>query len=443
MIPNELIDKSIYIITEYYNNNLQPFFAHVSEDILWIGPADSQELRGREIIILTFSSEEHKLTFTMGPIRSESVFLNDSACEIVLHYEIYTHYPDGNTDFHNQRLQYSWHKKTVQTKQGLDSHWEIAMIHISNAWHYDSNDTIYPNHYKMADQHIYDSCDYFVYLDAKNNSYRMIRGQVGTILLPESSSDYEQELTEYANTFVEEEDRERVLSEIRLDRVLNQIEQNGVHSFSYGIMDSKRGYTRKRLDYRYHDRKNKIILVSRTDITESYFEEENKRQALERALVYAQTDPLTKLLNLRALSEKIKERLADESQMYALYFIDLDDFKSINDGYGHPTGDSVLKKIADALQTIQGKDELIGRVGGDEFVYFAPISDRKQAEGIAKRICYAIRSVKISHTIGRQITGSVGVALAPEDGRDYDSLVWKADSGLYEAKKGGKNQYII
>lgn len=123
--------------------------------------------------------------------------------------------------------------------------------------------------------------------------------------LPESSSDYEQELTEYANTFVEEEDRERVLSEIRLDRVLNQIEQNGVHSFSYGIMDSKRGYTRKRLDYRYHDRKNKIILVSRTDITESYFEEENKRQALERAFVYAQTDPLTKLLNLRALSEKI------------------------------------------------------------------------------------------------------------------------------------------
>lgn len=191
---------------------------------------------------------------------------------------------------------------------------------------------------------MYDSCDYFVYLDAKNNRYNMIRGQVGTPLLPEVSVDYEQDLADYANTFVAEEDRETVLREMRLARVIDQIEQYGIHSLTYGVMGSKRGYTRKRLDYRYHDQKNEIILISRTDITDTYF---------------------------------------------------------------------------------------------------APISDKKQAAEIAQRICYAIHSVKISCHNKKRITGSVGIALAPEDGRDYDTLVHKADHNLYKAKKGGKNQYIF
>lgn len=443
MTSNELIGKSIHIITEYYNNNLQPFFDHLSEDVLWIGPAEGQELRGRENVISTFSSEPQELTFTMGPIRAVCVSPNEVTHEIILQYEIYTHYPNGNTDFHNQRIQYSWYENGVQTKNGFDLHWEIAMLHVSNAWYYDIHDTIYPLHYKMVDQHMYDSCDYFVFLNAKDNSYNMIRGQVGTILLPEVSVDYEKDMVDYVNTFVAEEDREMVMREMRLARVMDQIEQNGIHSFTYGIMESKRGYTRKRLDYRYHDQKNKIILMSRTDITDIYFEEEKKRLELEQALTRAQTDSLTKLLNVQAISDKVEEYLSNESQMFALYFIDLDDFKSINDNYGHPAGDSVLRNIASALRTIQGKDDIIGRVGGDEFVYFALVSDKKHAAEIAQRICYAIHSVKISNKTRRRVTGSVGIALAPEDGRDYDTLVHKADHSLYEAKKGGKNQYVF
>lgn len=229
-----------------------------------------------------------------------------------------------------------------------------------------------------------------------------------------------------------------IITEMRLSRVLDQLEQHEIHSFTYGIMDNERGYTRKRLDYRYHDQESKIILMSRTDITDIYFEEEEKKLTLEQALTRAQTDFLTKLLNFQATSDKIAEYLADESQTFALYFIDLDDFKSINDNYGHPAGDSVLRNIASALRTIQGKDDIIGRVGGDEFVYFAPVSNKEHAAGIAQRICYAIHSVKISYNTSRRVTGSVGVALAPEDGRDYDTLVHKADSNLYEAKKAAK-----
>lgn len=148
MTANDLIYKSIYIITEYYNNNLQPYFDNISEDVLWIGPAERQEIRGREQVISTFSAEVHGLSFTMGSIRAICISPIKTAHEVILQYEIYTHYPDGNTDLHNQRLHYSWYKKKVRTESGSDFRWEIAVLHISNAWPYDSRDTIYPIHYQ-------------------------------------------------------------------------------------------------------------------------------------------------------------------------------------------------------------------------------------------------------------------------------------------------------
>lgn len=148
MTSKDLIYQSIHIITEYYNNNLQPFFNNISEDILWLGPAEKQEIRGRDKVIATFSSEVHELTFTMGSIRAISITPLKTAHDIILQYEIYTHYPDGNTDLHNQRLHYSWYKKRIRTENGSNEHWEIGIIHISNAWPYDHRDTIYPNHYK-------------------------------------------------------------------------------------------------------------------------------------------------------------------------------------------------------------------------------------------------------------------------------------------------------
>lgn len=148
MATNDLIHKSILIITEYYNNNLQPFFDSIGEDILWIGPAERQKIRGREQVISTFSAEEHALSFTMGTISAVCISPSKTAHEVVLQYEIYTHYPDGNTDLHNQRIHYSWYKRRVRTKTGSCFRWEIAVLHISNAWPYDSRDTIYPIHYK-------------------------------------------------------------------------------------------------------------------------------------------------------------------------------------------------------------------------------------------------------------------------------------------------------
>lgn len=148
MTSTDLIYKSIQVITEYYKNNLQPFFDNLSSDVLWIGPAERQEIRGREEVISIFSAEIHELTFTIGSIRATCISPSKTAHEVILQYEIYTHYPNGTTDLHNQRIHYSWYQTKVRTQNGTESRWEIAVLHISNAWPYDSRDIIYPVHYK-------------------------------------------------------------------------------------------------------------------------------------------------------------------------------------------------------------------------------------------------------------------------------------------------------
>lgn len=147
MTSEELIYESIHIITEYYQNNLQPYFDSLGKDVLWIGPAEGQEIRGRDQVISTFSAEAHELTFTMGSIRAICISPCKIAQEVILQYEIYTHYPSGSTHLHNQRIHYSWYREKVQTENGSDFCWKIAVMHISNAWPYDSRDTIYPVHY--------------------------------------------------------------------------------------------------------------------------------------------------------------------------------------------------------------------------------------------------------------------------------------------------------
>ena len=148
MKTDELIQRSILIITEYYKNNLQPFFESIGEDVLWVGPGERQMIRGRQALIRTFAREEHTLTFTMGSIMAVCVTPHSHVKEILLHYDVYTHYPSGNTYMHDQRLHYTWREERVKTGSGWEYRPEIAVLHISNLWKYDSRDTIYPIHYE-------------------------------------------------------------------------------------------------------------------------------------------------------------------------------------------------------------------------------------------------------------------------------------------------------
>lgn len=104
----------------------------------------------------------------------------------------------------------------------------------------------------IIDLFVYNNCDYFIYLDAKQNRYTMFSGsQSGTPLPPSECLDYESELVKYARSFVVSEDQEKVIREMGLKRVIEQLEKNGLHTIYCGVEDPVRGYTRKRLTCHY------------------------------------------------------------------------------------------------------------------------------------------------------------------------------------------------
>ncbi len=295
----------------------------------------------------------------------------------------------------------------------------------------------------IVDLYVYSTCDFFIYLDAKNNSYTSFsRSDNGTPLPPAVCADYSAEIVAYANEFVVPEDREKVIREMGLARVLEKLEQQPTHSFTCGILDPVRGYTRKRLRYQYYNRDAQMIMLSRTDITDVYLENRKNQSELQAAKQLARMDPLTGLYNVQGSVEEITHFLESSSEQAALLFIDLDNFKSVNDTLGHNVGDDLLRKVAETLRANVRSCDLVGRIGGDEFlVFFQGTPSIQHVRDRAQRLCEAI--CRLSPLYNIPVSCSVGVAVSPEDGTDYLTLTKQADSRTYHAKAKGKNQVSI
>ena len=156
-----------------------------------------------------------------------------------------------------------------------------------------------------------------------------------------------------------------------------------------------------------------------------------------RAMRLALTDPLTGLGNHRSFHERLQRELAvaeQASTTLALCLVDLDDFKTINDRYGHPVGDEVLSQVASRLR--QGGESF--RLGGDEFAILLPGHDERQAAAVAFSIIDRVGALHIDG-VG-PVTVSAGVATYPMQGAGRDELIRLADSALYWAKEDGKNR---
>ena len=127
--------------------------------------------------------------------------------------------------------------------------------------------------------------------------------------------------------------------------------------------------------------------------------------------------------------------------IHGLILIDVDDFKSINDTRGHLFGDSVLTAAAGRLKSLFRSTDILGRIGGDEFMVFLKnVSDKLQLEAQARTILEAFR---ISGDSENGITCSIGAALYSEDGKTVDELFKHADIALYRSKRIGKNRYSV
>jgi two-component system cell cycle response regulator len=160
----------------------------------------------------------------------------------------------------------------------------------------------------------------------------------------------------------------------------------------------------------------------------------------------ATTDGLTGLTNHRTFQTKFAEmleRAARHNHKVALLLCDVDFFKKVNDGYGHPVGDEVLRRVARVLQEVPRKIDIPARYGGEEFAVLLDNVDVAQAKAVAERIRQEIQKVVVETEKGPlSVTESIGVAAFPEDGRDRATLIERADLALYHAKHTGRNRVV-
>lgn len=155
----------------------------------------------------------------------------------------------------------------------------------------------------------------------------------------------------------------------------------------------------------------------------------------------ASHDPLTGLLNRRAFNHAMRRLAAGGSGPLSLLLVDIDHFKQINDRYGHAAGDAALRACADICRNCLGSDDVIARIGGEEFAIVLPGMGPRRAHALTERLCHAVRSTPVafeSHHI--HMTISIGLCHAAASGFDLDEMMRKADSGLYRAKKAGRNR---
>ena len=158
----------------------------------------------------------------------------------------------------------------------------------------------------------------------------------------------------------------------------------------------------------------------------------------------AARDTLTGLYNRDHFERTVRNGLKEQAySSAAMIFIDVDNFKRINDTLGHMFGDDVLCWVAKQILGVFRHTDVIARYGGDEFVVFAPFIQQSVLEDRLKRLCGAFQFPYRNSTMDYKVSGSIGAAMYPQDGGDYEALLDHADCALYEAKSRGKDQYVM
>lgn len=177
------------------------------------------------------------------------------------------------------------------------------------------------------------------------------------------------------------------------------------------------------------------------DVHDLTVAQEQLRRSVER-------DALTNVLSRRTMMARIEAALVDAARVpVALFFVDLDGFKAVNDRFGHHAGDALLVSVGAALQGAVRAEDAVGRFGGDEFLVLAPVRDAAGAQALALHMLAAVRSAAahgpgvaaLSGDLSGVVSASVGYALGPSDAQHPMALLKLADDAMYAAKRLGRN----
>ena len=223
------------------------------------------------------------------------------------------------------------------------------------------------------------------------------------------------------------------------DRLLKQPPKGQSDTTEIGLSD---GRTLTQLMHPVRDIGGKLIgrLWIYEDVT-------REKQTAENLAYLAERDPLTGLCNRHRFQEELHKMVSQAhrfSRSAAVLFFDLDEFKHVNDSFGHGVGDTLLVRIAGELRPMTRRNETLARLGGDEFAVLLPEAVEQDAIRVASRISRAISSIPFQAQ-GRviRVTVSIGIALYPTHGTSAEELVAHADSAMYQAKQAGKNGWRV
>jgi diguanylate cyclase (GGDEF)-like protein/PAS domain S-box-containing protein len=224
------------------------------------------------------------------------------------------------------------------------------------------------------------------------------------------------------------------------------------------IQLSRKGIMTSDLTVEMRSKGTRILTTTRLVVRDSHdkpqyliavIEDSTNRKRSESQISFmAHHDLLTGLYNRALFLEKIEEagaRLRRSGQVFTVFMLDLDRFKDVNDSLGHHTGDKLLKEAAQRLRSCLRETDTLARLGGDEFAIIQAIEhdQREAAIGLTIRLIDKLNESFEIEGHKLNISTSIGIAMAPEDGTDADELMKKADMALYRAKAEGRNSYAF
>lgn len=294
--------------------------------------------------------------------------------------------------------------------------------------------------YPILESYIQEMVDHCYCIDLKTDYFfRFVGDENAWEMPPKEGCDYTREMERYADRFVVEAERAQVKRLMHPEAILRALETAPEYSFVESVVGEQGEIRKKRLTYTPFHQSKGYVLLQRVDITEL----SSREKLLEEARRESVTDSLTQLYNRLGGEQLIRKAMEEtkEENHPVMILLDLDNFKEVNDRFGHPVGDRVLREAAQKLRDSFRAGDILYRLGGDEYVAFLKaIAHREDIHPVLARLGKKMRIECEKDGVSLTVTASMGAAFYR--GQSFEELYRQADAALYYAKKN-KGGYAL
>ena len=392
-------------------------------------------------IAKAYAIPEQVFDVPYGPVR-DGLIAPESVSAYVGFYEDILRGTAGGSVVYRERFHEGWtwreaHFSTIFSDDGKPVSAVISFFDVSDRM---EKEAAYKKWQQSMQERDPQSYTLFRCNISKNTPFDTQEGALLNVDYRGGTTTFDERTLEYARQWVYEKDRAAYVAFVKSDALLAGY-YRGKHTGAIEYRENlpKGGLRWLRLNV-------DLVEYPNSSDVEAYLMYENIDQSKRAELLTierAETDPLTGVLNRSTFAAQIEQKIAELSpgKQHALLMLDVDGFKQVNDVFGHGAGDQVLIDMAVALRSVLRRDDLLGRLGGDEFVVF--LNDIPSDAVAAQKAKEILALTRKSLSPDVSISGSIGIAMCPRQGTDFETLYKKADDALYHVKGSGKDSYAF